>query len=74
MKKFTIIQTIGDNVLNVEFEHVEAKSAKKALKQCLTDDAEANLGMVTVIAIVPGWVKKALEDGDIEEVVDEIDG
>ena len=72
--KFTIIQTVGDNGLNVEFEHVKAKSAKKALQQCLTDDAEANLGMVTVVAIVPGWVKKALEDGDIEDVVDEIDG
>ena len=69
--KFTIIQTVGDNGLNVEFEHVEAKSAKKALKQCLTDDAEANLGMVTVVAIVTGWVKKALEDGDIEEVTEE---
>ena len=54
MKKFTIIQTIGDNGSNVEFEHVKAKTAKKALQQCLTNDAEANLGMVTVIAIVPG--------------------
>lgn len=71
MPKFTIIQTIGDNGLNVEFEHVKAKSAKKALQQCLTDDAEANLGMVTVIAIVPGWVEKALEDADIEEVIED---
>jgi len=73
MKKFTIIATISDNGLNVEFEHVKAKTAKKALQQCLTNDAEANLGMVTVIAIVPGWVEKALGDGDIESVVDEID-
>ena len=73
MKKFTIIQTIGDNGLNVEFEHVRAKTAKKALQQCLTNDAEANLRMVTVIAIVPGWVEKALEDGDIEEVMEEFD-
>jgi len=73
MKKFTIIATISDNGLNVEFEHVKAETAKKALQQCLTNDAEANLGMVTVIAIVPGWVEKALGDGDIESVVDEID-
>ena len=73
MKKFTIIATISDNGLNVEFEHVKAKTAKKALQQCLTNDAEANLGMVTVIAIVPGQVEKALGDGDIESVVDEID-
>ena len=71
MKKFTIIQTIADNGLNVEFEHVEAKSAKKALKQCM--DAEAGTGMATVIAIVPGWVEKALEDGDIEEVTEAFD-
>ena len=54
--KFTIIQTIGDNGLNVEFEHVEAKSAKKALKQCMDNDPEPGYRMATVIAIVPGWV------------------
>lgn len=69
MPKFTIIATISDNGLNVEFEHVEAKTATRAMQSYL--DAEANLGMVTVVAIVTGWVKKALEDGDIEEVTEE---
>ena len=69
--KFTIIQTIGDNGLNVEFEHVKAKTATQALQQCIDDDAEAGIGMATVIAIVPGWVEKALEDGDIEEVIED---
>jgi len=67
--KFTIIQTISDNGLNVKFEHVKAKSAKKALQHSLTNGFEG----ATVIAIVPGWVEKALEDDDIEEVVEEID-
>jgi len=71
MKKFTIIATISNNGLNVEFEHVEAKSATKAMQAYLAADAQDGIG--TVIAIVPGWVEKALEDGDIEEIANEFD-
>jgi len=73
MKKFTIIATISDNGLNVEFEHVKAKSATKAMQAYLDADAQAGIGLGTVIAVVPGWVEKALEDGDIEEVTEEFD-
>jgi len=73
MKKFTIIATISDNGLNVEFGHVEAKTATKAMQTYLDADAQAGIGLGTVIAVVPGWVEKALEDGDIEEVTEEFD-
>lgn len=71
MKKFTIIATISNNSLNVEFGHVKAKSATKAMQAYLAADAQDGIG--TVIAIVPGWVEKALEDGDIEEIANEFD-
>ena len=32
MPKFTIIATISDNGLNVEFEHVKAKTATQAMQ------------------------------------------
>ncbi len=73
MKKFTIIATISDNGLNVEFEHVRAKTATQAMQAYLDADAQDGIGIGTVIAVVPGWVEKALEDGDIEEVMEEFD-
>ena len=71
MPKFTIIATISDNGLNVEFEHVKAKTATQAIQSYLDADAQAGIGLGTVVAVVPGWVEKALEDGDIEEVTEE---
>lgn len=71
MKKFTIIATFSDNGLNVEFKHVIAKTATQAMQTYLA--AEAGIGLGTVVAITPGWVEKALGDGDIEEVTEEFD-
>jgi len=64
MQPFTIITTLPDNGLNVNFNYITAETAEQALQTFV----ESNNGLETVITVVYGYVNKALEDDDIEEI------